>query len=174
MLRLSSNTLNLSLKCSYTKLNKVLWVEPVSIRKHRLSEEIISGKPVPNVKENFISLFAFQLSLRALATYHATAIPKIKITTEPIGPSFACAKAEGIPAAMTKNVMIKHPVFPFSHCLYCSFYKDLISDILSSFYISINTEPITFAMKDAFSIIEFGLQHCSISLFSNMLSYSFL
>ena len=113
MLRLSSNTLNLSLKCSYTKLNKVLWVEPVSIKKHRLSEEIISGKLVPNVKENFISLFAFQLSLRALATYHDTAIPKIKITTEPIGPSFACAKAEGIPAAMTKNVMIKHPVFPF-------------------------------------------------------------
>ena len=27
---------------------------------------------------------------------------------------------------------------------------------MSSFYISINTEPITFAMKEAFSIIEFG------------------
>lgn len=132
----------------------------------------INGKPVfcrPYASGNFISLFVFQLSLRALATYHATAIPKINITIEPIAPSFACAKAEGIPAAIIKNVMIKH----LSHRLYYSFYKHYIGYFVI-FYISIKMEPIALAMKDAFLIIEFGVQCCSISLFNNMLSYSFL
>ena len=40
------NTLNLSLKCSYTKRNKVLLVAPVSIIKHTLSSDKIKGKPV--------------------------------------------------------------------------------------------------------------------------------